>query len=464
MKVLFSFVILFLLAKPLSAQVFDLDTIKFNGSIMKRINIVILAEGYQASEISKFIADATKISSDLFKKMPFKQYQKYFNVFALKVVSNSSGTDHPGTATDVTEPATPIVNANTYFDATLDFGSIHRLLVPQQLSHSIFTVLADNFPLYDIVMVLVNSPVYGGSGGIFATVSAHPLASEIAIHELGHSFGSLADEYWAGNVGERANRTTNTNPNNIIWKNWLNTGGVGIYPIDANGQGAKWYRPHQSCIMRALANPFCPVCTESIIEKIHDAQFPVDMLFPDSGPIFITNNDPLKFKVKLIPIEPNTVDINWFVQSQPFAQHIDSIVLDPTPFINKFQVTATVEDTSMLLRVNNHDRLHLYTYEWVIKKNFSNVVIEQPLENEVRIQVYPNPSNDWITVNCSALKATEMKLELYTENGQLCNIFERNITPGIENDLQFRLPDVKGVIWAKITLNGRVWTQKLVRN
>lgn len=180
------------------AQVFPTSTLQNNGDINKRINFTYLAEGYTNPELTTFIDDANQVNADVFTQSPFSNYANFFNAYAVQVNSNESGADHPGTATDVTEPGSqPIQNKDTYFDGTFDFFSIHRLLVATN-NVKLASVLADNLPQYDQAFVLINSSFYGGSGGQFAMSSTHSSASEIAIHEIGHSFAGLSDEYYAG--------------------------------------------------------------------------------------------------------------------------------------------------------------------------------------------------------------------------------------------------------------------------
>ena len=147
------------------AQVFDVDTIQYSGNIHQRINLVILSDGYQEHELDKFIEDAKDFSDTFFSGTPYKEYRSFFNVFAIRVPSNESGANHPGTATDVTEPAHPIKEVDNYFGSTFDYYNIHRLLYPEN-TIAITNVLASNFPSYDQVVVLVNTPYYGGSGGL----------------------------------------------------------------------------------------------------------------------------------------------------------------------------------------------------------------------------------------------------------------------------------------------------------
>src|SRR5258708_7869266 len=87
------------------------------------------------------------------------------------------------------------VDSVIYFGSTFNYAGIDRLLVPVNSSH-IYSVLANNFPQYDQVFVVVNSTKYGGSGGFAATASINSSSAEIAIHEMGHSFAALRDEYW----------------------------------------------------------------------------------------------------------------------------------------------------------------------------------------------------------------------------------------------------------------------------
>ncbi|SIQ99324.1 M64 family metallopeptidase [Pontibacter lucknowensis] len=254
------------------AQKFEVDTILYHGPSDKYINFVFLADGYQANELSKYIEDVKGTVDGIFAKRPFRENKVFFNVFAIKVPSKQSGASHPGTASDEsTQSAIPIVKVDNYFGSTFDYGGIHRLLVPTN-HMAISSVLASNFPEYDQVFVLVNSPYYGGSGGAYATSSTNVQSKEIAIHEIGHSFANLADEYWAGPqyARERPNMTQVSSPETVKWKQWLNNTGVGIYPYE---ESPTWYRPHQRCSMRYLSTAsevihFCMVCHDTITKRI----------------------------------------------------------------------------------------------------------------------------------------------------------------------------------------------------
>jgi len=113
----------------INAQTFKVYTLQFYGDISKFINIVILGDGYTANQLDTFIFDAKKLSNYLFSQSPWSNYNNYFNVFAIKVISQETGTKHPNTAPDCGN-SVPITNPNTYFGCTFDSNSIHRLVVP----------------------------------------------------------------------------------------------------------------------------------------------------------------------------------------------------------------------------------------------------------------------------------------------------------------------------------------------
>src|SRR5690606_4255792 len=137
---------------------------------------------------------------------PFAEYRNYFNVFAIQVISEESGADHPATATDVSEPVFPAANVNTHFNSSFNFGGFYRPRVHLNAS-STHMAVTHFFPPTDHRLMLVNIHEAGGSDGLNATSSINVTGYEIALHEVAHSFADLADEYYAGDIyaAEKAN-------------------------------------------------------------------------------------------------------------------------------------------------------------------------------------------------------------------------------------------------------------------
>lgn len=349
------------------AQVFPVTTLQDNGDINKRINFAYLAEGYTSGELGTFITDATAMNNNVFSQVPFSNYVNFFNAYAVEVPSAQSGTDHPGTATDVTEPSHPTQSVNTYFNSTFDYFDIHRLLVATN-SGAIANVLASNVPQFDQGFIVINSPYYGGAGGQYATSSTHPSGAEVAIHEIGHSFGNLADEYYAGDfyASERFNMTQETNPALVKWDEWYGDNGVGIYQHCCSGNSASWYRPHQDCKMRSLGASFCAVCTQRIIDVIYSLASPIDSYTPTALTQTSTGM-PMNFDLDVIYPVPNTLTIEWLLNGNVFATNTESVSVNPSDLnAGTNTLVASVVDETSMSRSYLPDSGYEFTVTWTI--------------------------------------------------------------------------------------------------
>ena len=423
MKYYLLFISLLCHAEFINAQTFDVEAIKISGDNDKRINIVILSEGYQTSEFNKFTTDATNFSNELFNQSPFKEYAEYFNVYIIKVPSNESGADHPDTASDEGNYTgandIPLLTADTYFNTSFDTSGIHRLLYTYN-SSIVYNVLANNFPEYDQPLLLVNSSIYGGAGGSYAVSSTHANANEIAIHELGHSLFNLKDEYYAGDayVSEAINMTQETDPNLIKWENWINDNGINIYPYGTSGIAATWYRPHQSCKMRYLGVPFCSVCKEGIVEKIHSLVSPIDSYLPVSNSVEATTY-PVDFQLNLIKPNPNTLENTWTLNAVEFDNDVDGIsILETDLNIGNNNLTVVVHDASTFLRVDNHETLHVYTVNWAITKSALGIEDITSKINNLDITLFPNPAKSILNLKVESEDSVNLKVDIVSIDGK----------------------------------------------
>lgn len=411
----------------LRGQIFPIDTLKNNGSTSKRINIVFLGDGYlnTVADQNLYINDVKKVMAGMFSQTPFLEYEKYFNVYAIKIPSLESGAKHAGTATDVTEPLTPVTNPNNYFGSRFDVSNIHRLLAPAN-SASIFTTLTNNFPDYDQVFVLVNSSVYGGSGGTFATSSTNVSASEIAIHEIGHSFAKLGDEYWF-NCGEAKNRTSNSNAATIKWSNWLGSNNIGIHKIE--GSSPDCYRPHANCKMKSLGAPFCSVCREGFIDKIYNIISPIDYFTPLSKTINFTGSA-MPFALNLILPNPNTLKIEWVLNGATIATNVDNINLLASRLdTGNNTLIAKVTDGTALSRVYQPATSgYLNTVTWIINKSGgTSPVIQVNQTDKIRYEIYPNPVSDALSILLNSESTMDVELSLFDLQGRKVYAAQRRL-------------------------------------
>lgn len=428
LRILYLF--LLLNAYTISAQIFEVESIRDSGDDDKRINLVILSEGYQASELDQFITDATTFTNGMFSQSPFLEYADYFNVYAIKVPSNESGADHPGTGASSDEATWPIptTTVDTYFNATYDSYGRHRLLFYEvdgnyanNTEAKINTVLANNFPEYDQALILVNSPYYGGSGGEFPMASTGVSANEIAIHELGHSLFDLKDEYYPGDLlaGEATNMTQETDPSLIKWKNWMGINAIGIHQHSGTPTALTWYKPrHLECKMEVLGKPFCSVCKEGMVEKIHDLVSPIDSYTPTSTNI-TPSSYPLDVQLNLIKPNPNTLESIWTLNAATFATNVDDISLMETDLNSgSNNLTVTVTDATSLLKVDNHETIHVYTVTWNITKSALGIEDIITEENRYNIKMYPNPGNSVIHLKLESDTDSKLKVEIVSLDGK----------------------------------------------
>ena len=206
-----------------------------HGSNSQRYNIVILGDGYQASEMAKYHADVQSFVASLHTTAPYADLWCGINIHRVDVASTDSGADDPATCGDHSVGSG--ITAHTYFDATFCGGNyVRRLLTCDSTSAK--NVAQSLVPEAHMTMVIVNSPQYGGSGGEVATFSTDASAAEIALHEMGHTAFGFADEYeyyagcgsgettrnfYAGSEPSEPNVTANADKNTIKWKSLLTT-------------------------------------------------------------------------------------------------------------------------------------------------------------------------------------------------------------------------------------------------
>lgn len=415
----------------LMAQQFDVDTLLYQGNRDQHINIVILGDGYTEEQMSDFVRDANSFKSYLLGKAPYSNYRNYFNVFIIKTPSLESGVKHPQTAGDCNSahPSVPVANPNNYFGSTFDAYGIHRLLVPMNYA-ALASVMANNFPDYDQAFVLANSPYYGGSGGHFATASLDHSSNEVAIHEIGHSFAGLADEYWAGEqyAGEKPNMTSDNDPSTNKWKNWLtHETGIGIHQHG----GYPWYKPaNGACEMEALHQDYCHVCSQAIVERIHELVNPLKGYFP-SGEVK-TINKPEYFSLDLIKPIPNTLKTTWLLNGNPLGRNVDSVLISPSSLMDGTNtILITVADTSDLLRVDNHITSHVSSARWSITKVPTGMQTVALGANRIELMLYPNPSSDILNIRFRTRKQESVTLTVYSSQGV---VMQKRIVPASNNE------------------------------
>ena len=243
------------------------------------IRIAYIAEGYTEKEMSVFMNDVKVANKAMFAHEPFRSLKDRFQVVAVKAPSKESGTSEPAKG----------IWKNTALHSHFDTFYMDRYLTTLHLK-DLHDWLA-GIP-YEHIIVLVNTEQYGG-GGILNSynlaMAHHKMFKPVVVHEFGHSFGGLADEYayeneaipmyphdvepWEPNITTLADFHGK-------WEHMLNPKTpiptppsedekkIGVY--EGAGYSLKGvYRGVQDCRMRSNVNPeFCAVCREALTKLI----------------------------------------------------------------------------------------------------------------------------------------------------------------------------------------------------
>lgn len=230
------------------------------------IRIAFVAEGYQSSELLTYLDDCRKAVRALFEHEPFKSLQDRFQIIALLSTSTDSGVSVPRKG----------IWKNTVLSSQFDTFYSERYLTTLHLKR-LHDVLAGT--PYEHIIIITNTTTYGG-GGIYNSynlASAHgPMYEPVVVHEFGHSFGGLGDEYpygdsdpmyYADTEPWEPNLTTQHNFTGK-WENLIREGKAGLVEGGGYLSHGVW-RGQEDCRMRTNEYPtFCPVCEQALTRLI----------------------------------------------------------------------------------------------------------------------------------------------------------------------------------------------------
>ncbi len=466
-----------LVTASIHAQVFNVDTIVNNGPGFNRLNIIYLGDGYTYNDLGKYESDIQQLSTAFIGFEPLSHYREYINVFRVDVVSEESGVSHEQRFEEDGCKSVPIMNVNNYFGSRLDAGSVHRLLAPLFYS-KIFDVLTLNVPDYDLAFIVANTGYYGGSGGTYPTTSMSSGANKVLVHEFGHGFAKLGDEYsYTGSTPrETPNTTQETRRDSIKWNHWIEpntpipTPATGDYlNIIGLFEGAAynptgWFRPKIDCLMRSNGAPFCEVCAEAILMRLFELVNPIDNYFPENSNVNITDEE-MVFKLKLLKPQPNTLKTEWFLDNEIFGKNIDSLFLSNNILTEgNHKLSVSVFDTTLMIKNPLHFISNVSTVEWDINVSTSGVSINSN-SNRFKIKAYPNPFVDKLTFEYELEKAASIKLYLVDLKGNKQLLDEGFKNVGLQtytlNPTEFLMS--AGNYFLNIEVNGMVFPVSIIK-
>ncbi|MCK5000651.1 MAG: hypothetical protein KAS23_14000 [Anaerohalosphaera sp.] len=345
-----------------AASDWNFETIQDGGSPDNRIDIVIVGDGYRDSDLATYRSHVNTTIYGYFLEKPLNTYKWYFNVHRVDVISNESGVDEP--------------DKGIYKDTALDMNFRGRLL---RVNVDKAFAAAASAPEVDQIIAFANSILYGGAGysNLATLAGGNGSAVELALHEFGHSFGNLADEY-AYNKNETYTGPEPGSPNNSIydadqqvamskkWYRWMDLSNVYAF------EGARYkdfgiYRPTYNSKMRSLGRPFDEVNVEQIIFQIYSYVSPIDDATSES-----TYPLPDYSEFYVVPVEPvgHSLDVQWSIDgvAVPGATGVtfrpDSVMV--ADGIHSLSVKV-VDNTSMVRDETKRASLMSETRSWTFE-------------------------------------------------------------------------------------------------
>lgn len=254
--------------------------VHYSGNPANCVDVVLLPEGYTADEMEQFKADCQRFAEGLFTFSPYKENQHKFNIRAVLAPSQEAGSDIPAEN----------IWKNTALSSSFYTFDTDRYIMTYD--NKGLRDMAANVP-YDFVYIIANTPKYGG-GAIYnhyaLSVAGNPMYAKIYVHEFGHLFLGLADEYVGGAAYNdlypldvepwEVNITTLVDFDKK-WKDLVDPktpiptkvdhkdiNKIGVY--EGAGYVSKGlYRPRPYCLMNSFnVDDFCPACLRAIQKQI----------------------------------------------------------------------------------------------------------------------------------------------------------------------------------------------------
>lgn len=291
------------------------------------VDLVVLGDGFTSDEMEKFKQTVLNFKTKFLGFHEIADHASGWNIHAVGMVSNESGvTDRSGEID---------IEVDTYFNSCKGCGNLSRIVNSDgALAKS---VAAEHFPQYDFVLMLVNSTKYGGVGGGIAVSTATPTSAGVSIHELGHLFGSLADEYGGSSAPPTTepgsvNATINYDYATVKWKHWLEptahltekNGKVGLYEGGQYRNIGLWRPTLVSQMNGGGSAPFFAVNAEGWALKVYNKGKAIISHYPDTSSVYFHDKhvSPV-YQIETI-YDEGVQKIDWYLNDELVASGLET--------------------------------------------------------------------------------------------------------------------------------------------
>ena len=285
-----------------------------NGPSRNRIDVVLMGEGYTLEQMPKFDKIVDAVPPFFEQHLIFGEYYSYHNILRTSLRSEEDGVDKLGEDTYST-----ILGGR---DSGAKQGQV-------AVDHDLVMRQLEEIPDHDrYAAVFAKNGTGGTGGGGVATVGGTSFAT--LIHEWGHAFAGLMDEYttdvgYTGAVESGPNVSNSDDPEQAPWRHWLKAGadGIGVYEGAAGRTEGAWKSNRGGCAMEG-GTTFCIVCREQIVRQIYAVVDPIDSCDPPhhvtqaedrfAEPLPPLRAEPkMSFNVQVLKPKSHSLEVRWWV-------------------------------------------------------------------------------------------------------------------------------------------------------
>jgi hypothetical protein len=279
-----------------------------NGPAANRVDVVLLGDGYELEHQRAFDELAEDVPPLFERVEPFREYWSYLNFWRGVCLSAEAGVDGFGREYD------------TLFDGFTTGTDAGHVGVNGRRVREVMKQI----PMDDgFAVVFVKLGILGTGGGGVAVIGGR--SARTTIHEWGHAFAGLADEYsdhthQRGAVRDSVNIATTEDPERVPWRHWIEARhpSVGTYEGGA-GQVRDVWRPTASgCIMND-GEFFCPVCREALVLAIYALVDPIESVEPRPPPPTVREpillwDQPIEIEVRVMQPATHDLEVSWWIE------------------------------------------------------------------------------------------------------------------------------------------------------
>jgi len=376
--------------------------IRNTGADGNRFVIAILGDGFTADDLAagRFSSKASTFLTALFATSPWNNYASMVNVYRVDIESAESGADYEDVA-----PEEGGTIRDTYLNAGYYVGGTDRCLFLRGDGVAKAMAAADELVgvgVWDEILVFVNASRYGGCGGAVGVSSLNSSSDEIQIHEFGHSFAGLADEYDYGSTSTNCTPSATRNidcPDRfplVKWQIWVNAGTpiptppmspylnvVGAFE-GAGYQVKGIYRPMFDCKMRSLGVALCPICKEAHILRLFQQFRMLDASDPPLGEADVPTYGTRTFRA--IPINVAGLRFQWYTNGTAVAGAMGNTytIAGSSVVSTNFELRLDIVHTTTLVRAE----AIINTNRWTLR------TAPEPFVSALDASVFEAETND----------------------------------------------------------------------